>query len=120
MKKLTNEQEKSAGIRKNTGIRTYELTQTINGPLPENSELKDWPQQMQDEVYKALEKLANQVMHPVTIVASGWGIDYGEARDGSQDRCYVRVTASEIVAKDQGYEKRLIDAKLALLNGQMH
>lgn len=72
------------------GIRTYEITANVTGRL--EGSLEDWPAQMQDTVYLALERKAEEVGRPLAIIASvcDWDEDHG---------WYVRIVASEIVVK---------------------
>lgn len=80
-------------------IRTFEAV-VYTSVLVEGT-LTDWPQQMQDQVYEALERLAHKVQLPLTIVAAYGDLDYGD--DGKPDRPYVRIVASEIVARDMRF-----------------
>lgn len=79
-----------------THIRTFEIVQNVTGFL--EGSINDWPAQMQDQIFEALDRLAERVQLPVCIVAAYCDVDYGEAQDRSQDRIFVRVIASEIVA----------------------
>ncbi|RTL04963.1 hypothetical protein EKK58_09150 [Candidatus Dependentiae bacterium] len=84
-----------------TDIRTFEITNTVTGFL--EGTIKDWPAHIQDAIYAALERKAHEVELPLTIVHSRCDIDYGEAEDRSQDKYYIHVIASEIVAKDERF-----------------
>lgn len=97
-----------------TGVKTFELVQYVNGYL--EGELKDWPANIQDAVMQALERKAREVELPLTIVGSYCDLDYGETK--GQDRFFLRIIASEIVVKDTGYEKRMIDGIMRELNGE--
>lgn len=81
------------------GIRTFEFTQYVTGFL--EGQFEDWPDNIQDIIYEAVERKAQQVELPLTIVHSGCYIDYGEAMDRSQDRFYVQVILSEVVVADE-------------------
>lgn len=82
-----------------SGIRLFEMVQYVTGYI--EGEFKDWPAQLQDPIYAALERKSDEVQLPLTIVNSGCLIDHGEAMDGSDDRFYVHVIASEVVAADE-------------------
>lgn len=91
-------------------IKTFEMIQYIDGFNEKlQGEFNDWPDNIQAAILTALERKAQQVQLPLTIVGAVCDVDYGEAADGSQDRLFIRVIASEIVARDMGYEKRLLD-----------
>lgn len=70
-------------------IRTFELVVTVSGAL--EGEFKDWPANIQDPIYAAMERKAEEVQLPLELIASeaGWD-DIGQ-------RHYVRVILSEIV-----------------------
>lgn len=97
-----------------TGVRTFEIVQYVTGYL--EGELKDWPAQIQDAVMQALEKKAHEVELPLTIVTSYCDIDYGERPE--DDKPFLRIIASEIVVKDTGYEKRMIDQIMRDFNNE--
>lgn len=82
-------------------IRTFEMVPTVSGYL--EGELKDWPAEIQDIVYKALEVIAARVELPLAIIYSSCEVDHGEAMDGSDDRFYVHIIASEIVVRDERF-----------------
>lgn len=86
---------------KTTAIKTFEIVQDVTGFL--EGTLDDWPAQMQDQVYKALERRAHKEQVPLKIVQSYCDCDYGEAADRSEDRYFVRIIASEIVVADSRY-----------------
>lgn len=89
-------------------VRTFEIVQYVTGPL--EGKLEDWPANIQDAVYAALERKAAEVELPLCIVDSACQIDYGD--DASKDRYFLRIIASEIVAVDIGYDMRVIDEAL--------
>lgn len=82
---------------KHTGIRTFEIVQYISGPL--EGELNDWPANIQDAVYAALERKAKEVELPLAIVASRCDIDH-DATD-PQRKFFLHIVASEIVMADE-------------------
>lgn len=79
-----------------TPVRTWEIVQYVTGPL--EGELQDWPANIQDQVFEAFERLVDKVELPLAIVGSVCDVDYGEAVDRTQDKYFVRIIASEIVA----------------------
>lgn len=100
-------------LQKLTGIKTYDMVQYVTGVL--EGELNDWPANIQDAVYAALEKKAQEVEHPLAIVHSRCDVDHGAAKDGSEDRLYVHIIASEIVVADS----RFIDAEKEVLRNMI-
>lgn len=95
-------------------VRTFEIVQYVTGPL--EGKLEDWPASIQDAVYQALERKAEEVELPLMVVDSACGIDYGEANDGSQDRFFLHILASEIVVRDTGFEQRMIEQSMKKLH----
>lgn len=77
-------------------IKLFDLVVDVDGPL--EGELKDWPNNIQDQVYAALERASHKVQLPLTIVASKCDVDYGGT--GQADRFFVHCVASEIVVMD--------------------
>lgn len=82
-------------------IRTFEIVQYVTNFV--EGSIDDWPANIQDAVYKALEQKAKQVELPLTIVASYCDIDYGDTQ--GQDRPFLRIIASEIIAADSRFYK---------------
>jgi len=82
-------------------IRTFEVVQYVTGYLP--GEINDWPDKIQDIIYKALERKAHEVQLPLTIVCSYCDKDYGDTE--ADDKYFVRIVASEIVAADSRFFK---------------
>jgi len=80
-------------------IRTWECVVNMTGYL--EGGIKDWPSHIQDRIFAALEVLAHQVELPLAIVDSYFDVDYGETPE--LDQPYIRVIASEIVAKDERF-----------------
>ncbi len=80
-------------------LRTFELVCNVSGYV--EGELKDWPAQMQDAVYAALELKAAELELPLAIVHSYCDIDHGET--AAQDQFFVCIIASEIVARDERF-----------------
>lgn len=94
----------------NTGIRVWDLTVNVSGPL--EGKFNDWPANIQDHLMKAVEAKAHALQLPLVIVDSMCGIDYGDTE--KDDVFYVQVVVSEVVARDDGYEKRLIDEQMKI------
>lgn len=92
----------SASILTPQRVRTFEITQTVTGYTP--GPITEWPANMQDAIYKALDKKAREVRLPLAIVASAIKKDHGYAQDGSQDRWFAHIVASEVVARDTRFE----------------
>lgn len=72
-------------------IRTFELVVNISGPL--EGEFKDWPANIQDTIYAAMERKAAEVQLPLALVGSE------AAYDEIGGHWYIRVILSEVVAK---------------------
>lgn len=98
--------KKDSGLvsTKINGVKTYEMVCYTNDLL--EGDMADWPSHIQDQIYAALERLGTQVGHPVTVVYARGDIDYGEAQDGSQDRPFAKVIASEIVVGDDRFMQK--------------
>ena len=93
-------------------VKTYEMVQYTNDLL--EGDLSDWPSHIQDQIYEAMERLAQKVECPLTIVYARGDIDYGEAQDGSQDRPFVKVVASEIVVGDERFMQKNAQDDIAI------
>jgi len=83
---------------KATGIRTFAIVASVTGFL--EGELDDWPNQIKDNVYLALEAKADEEQLPLTIVASRCDIDH-DLPDGHPHKIFVEIIASEIVVADE-------------------
>lgn len=94
-------------------VKVWDLLAPISGPL--EGKLNDWPDNVQEVVYKMVEAKSKQMELPLAVVDSACIIDYGEAEDGSEDRWMIQVVVSEVVAKDVGYEKRVLDSQIKLM-----
>lgn len=84
-----------------TRVRTFEIVQYVTSPL--EGDINDWPSNIQDAIYAALVKKSEEVELPLVIVASFCDIDYGENK--SEDRPYLRIIASEVIAADNRFFK---------------
>lgn len=78
-----------------TSVRTFEIVQNVSGQL--EGELRDWPPNIQDKVWEALDRLSKKERIPVAVVGSECGFDIND--NGIGGTWYVRVLASEIVKK---------------------
>lgn len=82
------------------GLRTFEIVQYISGPL--EGELADWPANIQDAVYAALEAKAKEVELPLAVVASRCDIDHdAEAEGRPTQKFFLHIVASEVVMADE-------------------
>lgn len=100
-------------------IRTFVLTCDVTHVL--EGTLSDWPPNIQDGIMAALEKKAAEIQLPLALIGAECVIDYGETAE--KDKPFVRIFASEIVAKDTGYDARVIEAEKALIEaglGKIH
>jgi hypothetical protein len=73
-------------------IRTFEMIVNVSGPLA--GELSDWPAKIQDGIYEAMERKAEEVKLPLAVVRSGCEHDVDEGY-------YLRVILSEIITADE-------------------
>ena len=79
-------------------IRTFDLAANVNGWL--DGTIDDWPANIQDVLYAALERKAKEVQLPIVIVYSKCEID-PDVPEGSPGHFYLHVIASEIVIADE-------------------
>jgi hypothetical protein len=82
-----------------TGIRVFDLIVNVTHYM--EGKLEDWPSNIQDGIYEALERLSKRKELPLTIIDSGCGVDDYGANELSQP--YIHVIASEIVVGDPRY-----------------
>lgn len=73
------------------GVRTFEMVQTISGRL--EGEFDDWPSHIQDAIFEAMERKAEEVGLPLAMAGSV--CDY----DSIGEKWFIRVILSEVVAK---------------------
>lgn len=78
---------------KATGIRVFDMMVNVSGYL--EGKFDDWPPNIQDPIYVALEKKTHEVELPLTIIDSGCGQD--------EDGFYLHVIASEVVVGDERF-----------------
>lgn len=76
------------------GIRTFSMIVNVSVHLAGTFE--DWPSQIQDGIYAALEKKAHELQLPLVIVYSNAGVDID-----NNDMPFVHVIASEVVVADE-------------------
>lgn len=82
----------------NTGIRQFELVVHVSGWL--EGTLEDWPAQIQDIVYGAIERKSKEVELPLAIVFSKCDHD-PDLPVGHPHKFWLHVIASEVVMADQ-------------------
>lgn len=97
MTKLDELRERRAELLKGSEIRTFEMIQYVTAPL--EGELDDWPANIQDAIFAALERKAKSVQLPLKIVLAYCDMDYDLDASKVPSVYFVRVVASEIVAK---------------------
>lgn len=99
--KLEAKRQQRAELLKGSGVRIFEMIQYVTSPL--EGELDDWPANIQDAIYAALERKAKDVQLPIKIVLAYCDVDYDLDPAKVPSVYFVRVVASEIVAKlDKG------------------
>jgi hypothetical protein len=103
-------------LLKQQQVKVWDIFAHVSGPL--EGKLEDWPAQIQDTIYKMLEAKAHELELPLAIVDSACIIDYGD--DETADKWMIQVVVSEVVAKDVGYEKRLIDSTIRMMKETKH
>ena len=95
-----------------TQPRTFEIV--IECDKAWQGVIDDWPPNIQDKVWGALERLKDREEIQLTIIHSEFR-DNDHAGDNvkAQYPYVMYIVASEIVIKDVGLEQRIIDVKLA-------
>lgn len=73
--------------------RVFTIEVDVSGPLA--GELNDWPANIQEGIYAALDRLAERERVPVAIVYSECERDFAHM-DPFKDRWYINVVASEV------------------------
>src|SRR5690606_27256706 len=81
-----------------TGIRTFEIVQYVSGHL--EGAIDDWPAQVQDAVWQALEDKAKEVGLPLSIVLSKCEHD-PELTAEHPHKFWLHIIASEVVMADE-------------------
>ena len=116
---MTNEID-TALIQQQTGIKTYQLVVSVTSYM--EGTLDDWPNNIQDGVLEALEKMAQKAEHPLTVVYSACAQDFGSEDDNPT--FHICVIASEIVAADdrifQEEKERIRNLISDIENGTVH
>lgn len=74
------------------GIQTFECIVNVSGHL--DGGLDDWPSNIQDGVYKALEDTAAREKLPLAVVYSACEYDIDDGH-------YLRIVLSEVVTADE-------------------
>lgn len=98
MKTLEENRTLKDTLLKSTGIRTFQVLQYVTGPLPGG--VDDWPANIQDVIYRALDIKSAQVELPLTVVHSFCDKDHD--RDPAKEPVFfLCVIASEIVTAIQ-------------------
>lgn len=92
-------------------VKVWDIVAPVSGPL--EGKLEDWPAQIQDTIYKLVEAKSHELELPLAIVDSACNLDYGDKPE--DDQWIIQVVVSEVVARDEGYDKRLIDAKRQIM-----
>lgn len=83
---------------KTTQIRTFELVVNVSGKL--DVPFGDWPANIQDGIWKALEDIAHREQLPLKIVHAEYKVDH-DVPEEAPGRHYLHVIASEIVMADE-------------------
>lgn len=93
-----------------TQIRTFEMTCSVTHYM-EGEKVTDFPNNIQDGLYEALERLAQQVQLPLAIVTCicRRDVDIPEDKPGA---FFLHVLASEVVVADA----RTINAGSSLIH----
>ena len=108
-------------------IRTFECVVDINGPL--EGTLQDWPANIQDAIYDAMEKMADKVKLPLAVVYSACKYDASNDVPATKDdpglRCgnyFIHVILSEIVVRDMRFssEEMMKRAYDEIVKTRMH
>lgn len=68
-------------------VRTFDVKAYLDAPVP--GEIADWPANIQDRIFNAIERLERRENIVCTIFHSRCDKDYGEV--AAQDRWYVHV-----------------------------
>lgn len=84
------------------GIRTFESLMLLTGwpktfPEDGNGKMEDLPQNIQDGVYAAMERMSTKVGLPLAIVAVRMDTD-PDIPEGQDGHIFLHVIASEVVA----------------------
>lgn len=83
---------------KTTGIKTFELDVPVSGPL--DVPFEDWPANIQDGIWAALEHLADREQLPLKIVHAKYMTD-PDLPPEAPGHHYLHVIASEVVMADE-------------------
>lgn len=92
---MQNQRDHAKSLLQAPGIRTFEIVQYVTGFM--EGGVDDWPANMQDAIYAALERKAHEVQLPLKIVHSYCDEDIDS--EDERKRFYVHIIASEVVVK---------------------
>lgn len=81
-----------------TQIRTFELDVAISAPL--DVPFDDWPANIQDGIWKAMEAIAERERLPLKIVHAAYAKDV-DLHEDAPGYHYLHVIASEVVMADE-------------------
>lgn len=93
---IRNHRKEAEKLLKSTHIRMFDCVQYVTAYLP--GELDDWPSNIQDLVYAALERMAHRAQLPLKVVMAYCNRDIDA--ESVEPKYYVHIIASEIVAVD--------------------
>lgn len=82
-----------------SSIRTWESKVQVTGYL--EGTIKDWPAQIQDGIYAAMEVKSQEVELPLALVHSSCECMYND--EGKVDGYFIYIVLSEIVARDMRF-----------------
>lgn len=97
-------------------IKVWDILAPVSGFL--EGKLENWPAQIQDTIYKLIEAKSHELELPLAVVDSACIIDYGDDEQG--DQWVLQVVVSEVVARDVGYEKRMLDHTIRMMKETKH
>ncbi len=85
-------------VDKTTDIRTFEGAFPISGKL--DVPFADWPSNIQDGIWEALDALASKVELPLQVVYAEYRTD-PDVPEEAPGRHYLHVVVSEVVMADE-------------------
>lgn len=77
------------------GVRVFDMTVSVSA-YP-GDKLDDWPANIQDGVYHAVETLGDQLQIPLAIVDSRADMDPDEKQENGDPVFFIHVVISEVV-----------------------
>lgn len=84
--------------REHTGLRTFEIVQYVDGYI--EGTFNDWPANIQDAIFAALEWKSKQVGLPLAIVSSKCDHDPDIDDTAHPRKFWLHIVASEVVMAD--------------------